>query len=139
MCRASVCLLCFSFFSFHFDLATIEKLFILHSNALVKVLSCHLRSVSRNKSVRHACHNGHAIVPLSFSVSLAPLCGSLQRNGQLETQFKSSAYAKCHVISITQHGKRIEESKGEREREGVMERTEKEGKIKRKTLAQFIN
>lgn len=68
-------------------------------------------------------------LPLSLSL---PLCGSLQRNGQLETQFKSSAYAKCHVISITQHGKRIEESDRERERGGGYGKNWKRGKNKKK-------
>jgi len=46
-------------------------------NALVKVLSCHLRSVSHNSNgnstnrcQRHACYNGHAIIPLPLPLHL---------------------------------------------------------------------
>lgn len=64
----------------------------------------------------------HAPISLLLTLFSPPLCTSLQRNGQLETQFKSSAYAKCHVISITQHGKRIEERVSEWERAGNLKR-----------------
>jgi len=48
------------------------------------------------RAVSHACHNRQApLCPFALTPHSA-------FDGQLKTRFKSSAYAKCHVISITQ-------------------------------------